>query len=760
MFNSSLKLHLLRLFLLTSFFLSIFLITSPLQRAELQVSLESPVESFFRVYWAADGQRFSARRSAFVAYHEGVEILRLKLGNLHNIAKISIVPTRKPTSVTLKALSIAQPGFKTIHFRSSQELAKFIPEGDVRMLTVEDDALQLSSSGYRARLNVALFPLVDPEGLVPQRIVQLAVFYLLPALVISTLLLIAFALLVQGLQLLKEWYPEHTSGNKDKDDVTTCQSGNGILNGLYVLVSLILITVLFVKIYPLYFGSNIFGSRNAPHSDAFVWLRGAIHYWHELPFKTYRPTVNLFFSSIYALTGKTAAIPLFSILLLGLNVGLLLMSKKRIVRLFLLTFLGLLFAFSNELLVPLNLGQIMIDFPSFIFTLFGIFLVGYGLKCRYIDGAMLFVGLFFLGVAAAVRGVQLGGGVIIVLGIMALAWERRQWRKAVWPGLIFLFPIIFDFYLQKKYGTVSNGLLLLFCFYHDSHHTFTKASKDLFWLLDLSGREVLINYFGFLFSLEGIRVLGGYISDILFSSLDILQSRIYSLCLFSTGLLMICRLFLPIDKKKVGQLDSPLMSRLKGLELIRISLHCFVIPGLVWIFTEYSAAIFGCYLLWLLFLGSGLRLYLTTVTLALYLGSGMLFAMMGMPGKERVLASFTFTLPLAYFLFLVEERDLLLDSRSRSLTLFVFLNFAILLFLYGGSRILPIGKKGFDLSEKSVQKVSEEPSKDRALYYTDDGRIFYTRQDDYPVGSSRSFNEIQCNDGMSNKSWKKPCTIE
>jgi len=144
----------------------------------------------------------------------------------------------------------------------------------------------------------------------------------------------------------------------------------------------------------------------------------------------------------------------------------------------------------------------------------------------------------------------------------------------------------------------------------------------------------------------------------------------------------------------------------------------------------------------------------------MYIGAGILFAMMGMPGKDRVLASFAFTLPLGYLLFLIEDYRLFLISRKKQLIVLVMVNVLTLSFLYAGQMILPMGQNGFALKEKTVRKISDDAQLNLSLYYSDTGLIFYTPHDSYKVGENRSYSEIHCSHGGFNASFRSPCSIE
>jgi len=713
---------------------SLFLfIIYPIQRAELQLTLETPDDSSIRVYWAAANESFSARRSSLVDYPDGGGVIRLKLGDLKDISRLRLQASLKREVVLLKNISIQQVGYNPIGFVFPSASVKITPGENIQSLSLENKTISFVSTRFNSRLIISFVPVPVSEN---TKLIQLLAGlsgYVLFSTIASICFWAGCALFIRFVRMLKSLLPDE--GLLSEGDGNRCFSNkNKIITVISCSLLLIMWFVLFEKGESDFFAKNVFGTGNAPYSDALTWLRGTCNYLNNFPNKTCRPTINLFIGSIYSMTGVLQAVPLFSIILFAFNSILICFVGSRAGKAYQLILLFLLAIFFNQLVRPLNIGQIMMDFPPFVFTCIGVFFIGYALKFQRIHIGLLYLGLFCVGVAAAVRGVQLAGGLIITLGVIAVIWERTKKVRIFLPVMFFTLPILLDSFLQRKYGIYNNGLYSLFCFYNDTHHSYTKAGKQLLKALHLSGAEVLLSYFRYLFTVEGLRVFGGYLEDILSFGFTHLQTKIYYLLLLICGFAAVCRSFVFFSSSGEHETSESsnfrwlkikkLNGQLPSYSILQVFCHCLLVPGLIWVFPHHSSWILGIYLLAILVVSATMRLYLTSTCLAMYIGAGILFAMKGMPGKDRVLASFAFTLPLGYLLFLIEDYRLFLISRKKQLIVLVMVNVLTLSFLYAGQMILPMGQNGFALKEKTVRKISDDAQLNLSLYYSDTGLIF------------------------------------
>jgi len=492
----------------------------------------------------------------------------------------------------------------------------------------------------------------------------------------------------------------------------------------------------------------------------------------------YRPTIGIFFSSIYSVSDQIYCIPLFSIILFFINMLLIFLLFDQRMKIYLTLLLLFLLLFFHKLVDELNLGQLTIDFLPFVFTIIGIFFTGWALKNKKIQTHFLYTGLFLLGIASAVRGVQLIGGFIIVITAMIMIWKRANKINIIFPPLIFLVPMIFDMYLQNISGAENNGIICFFCFYSDHHHFYTRACKYIYRTMELSHTEVLVNYFKFIFTQEGFWTLFEYIEDLLIANLTIFKSKYYlALLILSTGILTLknfsndCFIRLKYAFAHVLNKNSlkdqfacatplPRQNPAFNFFMIKVLVHVIIMPVSVWAFPQYAVVIFLSYLVFLFIIALLSGLIFTSICLSLYLGGVLLFTMMGAPGGERVSCSFAFTLFIGYLFFMIEDNGYISFPLPKLTNLVLVFNIFIIVFLYAGNFIIPPRSNCY-LKDKSLIKISDEARLNRSLYYAKDSdAIFYTERDHEKIGAVISYTKIACPKEGGSNSLRYPCVIK
>jgi len=737
---------------------------SQIGKASVHVKLKTHSDSIFQVFWANAHQRYvEANSSAVRIYKEKTEYT-INIADLESIRKLRFDPLRKPSQVIIKSILIKQIGFQSISFDTQKELKQLIPLHHISKIDYLPNGLSIVASGSDPMLQVAVNPAIESVFRTCLRYVASTIIYFGLSLLIIASLIISVDGVQKATRALYQFNKEYQGIRLYALDKQNRLLNNNKLFIIFISILFIVVIVLLGRnIIDEYHDPNIFGTRFAPASDAMMWLRGTVHYMNDLPFKTYRPTINLFFSSILTVFGRIHSIPLFSILLFFINMTLLFLLFNKRIKTWLTILLMILLLFFDQIVDPLNIGQLMMDFPPFVFTIIAIFFIGWALKSKKINFSFLYTGLFILGAAAAVRGIQLVGGVIIVMTAMALIWKKSGKLNILFPPLFFLLPIIIDILLQTKYETKNNGIYCFFCFYADHHHFYTKHCQEIYKSLNISHKEVMFNYFSYLCTAEGFNVLSDYVKYLLSDGLSVLKSKLYiTLIILCTVIFTLknygfeCATRLKyilssiLTKKSVQQ---PEPSPPFNFFLVKSGVHIILVPALVLIFPQYSAEILLIYLALIFFTTILLELTFTNICLSIYLGGVLLFAMMGMPGRERVASGFAFTLPLACLLYIIEDntktREFLAPKRINWILAF---NIFVFLFLYTANFMPPL-ESNFQLERKTLIKLSDDSKRNVSLYYSKEGKLFYTRYDQKRIGFKRPYEMVSCPPGQ-------PCTIE
>jgi len=692
-------------------------------RAQIQVQLKTNADSIFQVFWADVDQKYTEKQSDTVFIRKGgLYKYTLFLPDLKVINKLRIDPAKKASEITINSLVIKQIGYESICFSTKDELNRLIPRYDIRNIDYQSDGLRIISSGGDPQLEV---PVAPP---IAERRLWIIIHY---AIDCAKLILLAFLLsasLILGLEIIvksQEMLIRINEAYYTKKFVTE-EHPNSLFNNkrsVLIISSIFFIIILYLlgqKIYVEFNIRNNFGTNSAPYSDALLWLRGALfNYFNKgAVYPLFRPTIGIFFSSIYSVSDQIYHIPLFSILFFFINMLLVFLFFDQHMKIYMTLFLLVILLFFNKLVHELNLGQLMIDFPPFVFTTLSIFLTGWALKNKKIQFHFLYTGLFFLGIASAVRGVQLIGGFIIVITAMIINWKRANKINILLLPPFFLAPLIFDMYLQKISGVENNGMMCFFCFYSDHRHFFTLACGDIYRTMELSHTEVLVNYFKFIFTQEGSWILFDFIEDLLIANLLIFKSKYYlALLILSTVILAFknfsddCFIRLRYAFARVLRKEAfslPIPNPAFNYFIIKVLVHVIIIPVSVWAFPQYAVVIFLSYLVFLIIIALLSGLILTSICLAI---------------------------------------------------------------LYAGNFIIPPRNNHY-LKDKHLIKISDEPRLNRSLYYAKDsannylvvsfpapqaGRkykktfdqmlsyyFFYTLMDHEEIGAVGSYTNIAC----------------
>ena len=724
-------------------FLTFSLLFNPLYRKHVDIEMHASRSSCIKMYWAGNGKPFSERKSILIDTEEGRKTYRLRIDSREEIKRLRIDPTMKEDIVGISRLVIHQPGYENLLIEGKQ-LLRLEGLHHIKNIELVADDLWVQTSGKDPQLFLRIDP-IQKTGFKKSwdtlsKVLTLIVFSLFSSSVLLGLL-----------ALIIHIFYNPVSGDTARYPTEERSLEGHRLSGVTKLVLATIFLILFIRfviqLSSAYSTVNTFGSTHSPYSDALMWLRGSIHFLDDLPFKTYRPTINLFFSSLYSLRETLTVIPLFGIIFFLINC-LFLFSLSTISTSVYACLLLLFFSvFFTESIEPLNVGQLMVDFLPFSMTLFGTIMVGTGLNMKRKSVPIIMIGLLLLGIAAAVRGIPLLGGTIIALLVSVLLWLASQKSGALMAPGVFLSPLFVDVVLQKYYGALNNGIFSFFGFYHDRYHSYYPAGKELLMSMKIPDSEILLTYFRYLFTPEGFMVAWRFAVEINSNTLLLLTTESYLVVFAGTGIFTFFLNFLGA----------------RSYETVSVPITKFfvisVLFGVLAVVPQSGGILLFFCSIFLFVSSLFLNNYLSGSLFGLYVGGVILFAMMGMPGGERVAGCFSFGLPLGILIFLFEGSFRERFNKPPAVPLIVAVNLLFVGLLYAGSFLLPapgIAK----LPPDTVIKISDDPTINKSLYYSQDGRIFYTEKTEENVGQTKKYTLIACEKGDFNGSFKQPCVIK
>ncbi|SMH41905.1 hypothetical protein [Azospirillum agricola] len=509
---------------------------------------------------------------------------------------------------------------------------------------------------------------------------------------------------------------------------------------------------------------TFYGTALAPHSDALTsWLHGTLgFYFYGVSHNTLllRPSISVLYSGILTLTGLggggwLGAIPLVFAGLYGLALIAVFPLLETRGRLALLCLSGLALAARGPLIGPLAPDSLNTDFPGFAFTMAGLLLALVPLAQPSPTAgsrALMLVGWFFLGFAAATRGPGMLFGPALLLVLLLHARVRTNaWRSAVTvtaaAGLAFLAPLVGDSALRAAIGVDAQGLIAFYSFYSDPSHTLTNEAYFRFVELRPGVPEVLRGYLGFLLSDEGRRVVWGAFVERL--GIDGLTLLGIGFPLVMAGAWMLDAALTAGAAWRVG--GSPLRALLTPAFPVKLGLvlagfapviAAALLPELASHATPAMVvlAVCGLTLAWALPTGR-----VVPAAFALVYLLGILFVVLtGTKYYSRVVHGFVLALYAGPLWVLLDPAGRVeWGAARRSWAAAVAGLFTLgMLFLLGATFILPTPMKALYRAEvmgrPAAIKISEDPGLDRALYFSGGREVLYTRADGLPVGTLRS----------------------
>ncbi len=116
-------------------------------RALVEIVVDTKQESKFIVFWAKADQGFSLHRRGEVVVRPGKKQYRFYLTNLRNIDKLRIDTHEFAGKVTLKRFTLKQSGIKTIQLQSEEDFAALTPTSQIESANYTGKGLVVTSNG-------------------------------------------------------------------------------------------------------------------------------------------------------------------------------------------------------------------------------------------------------------------------------------------------------------------------------------------------------------------------------------------------------------------------------------------------------------------------------------------------------------------------------------------------------------------------------------------------------------------------------------
>lgn len=126
-------------------------------RAHVEIRVESPKQTYFKVYWASAGeQSYSEKKMARVRIRPGTEQYSFFIGDLRKNVSLRIDPSAHPGKTTVKEIIIRQPGLPTIHLSEENDFSRLRPFGDVESTEFSNKGWVVTSTGNHPRFQLLL----------------------------------------------------------------------------------------------------------------------------------------------------------------------------------------------------------------------------------------------------------------------------------------------------------------------------------------------------------------------------------------------------------------------------------------------------------------------------------------------------------------------------------------------------------------------------------------------------------------------------
>ena len=116
-------------------------------RAYVDLTIQVEKKTFFKIYWAEEGQAFSEKRMALALVKPDRKQYGFFLTDLKKVKHLRIDPQQYTGTATIEEIRIRQNGFKEIRFTSTEDFSRLKPLAQIAKYSAKDNKLEVQSSG-------------------------------------------------------------------------------------------------------------------------------------------------------------------------------------------------------------------------------------------------------------------------------------------------------------------------------------------------------------------------------------------------------------------------------------------------------------------------------------------------------------------------------------------------------------------------------------------------------------------------------------
>jgi len=132
-----------------------------LNRANVEIRIQSPGHTYFKVYWASERETsYSDKKMARIRMRPGIEEYSFFINDLRDADSLRIDPAGMAGEILVKDIIIRQPGIPTIRFSKAEDFEKLRPFGDVQSTTFSEKGWAVTSTGGNPRFQFHI-PVVE-----------------------------------------------------------------------------------------------------------------------------------------------------------------------------------------------------------------------------------------------------------------------------------------------------------------------------------------------------------------------------------------------------------------------------------------------------------------------------------------------------------------------------------------------------------------------------------------------------------------------
>ena len=141
---------------LTALYLALFMFQA---RVDINLEIEAPHSSYFRLYWASSGQAFNEKRMAYVQVNSLHQNYHFYIASLRQIDRLRIDPIEYTGKATLNHLKLRQFGYAPVVLQKPADFAPLLAQQQLQINQPESStSLRMQTTGIDSQLEISLKP--------------------------------------------------------------------------------------------------------------------------------------------------------------------------------------------------------------------------------------------------------------------------------------------------------------------------------------------------------------------------------------------------------------------------------------------------------------------------------------------------------------------------------------------------------------------------------------------------------------------------